>query len=107
MILRGAENVYPQEIELILDSHKLVEESAVIGIPHDDLGQEVLAIISTKDEQLNNEELALWVSKELADFKVPSKWQFTSSPLPRNASGKVMKHVLIDENLNNMIIEND
>ena len=107
LILRGAENVYPQEIELILDSHKLVEESAVIGIPHDDLGQEVLAIISTKDEQLNNEELALWVSKELADFKVPSKWQFTSSPLPRNASGKVMKHVLIDENLNNMIIEND
>ena len=107
LILRGAENVYPQEIELILDSHKLVEESAVIGIPHDDLGQEVLAIISTKHEQLNDEELALWVSKELADFKVPSKWQFTSSPLPRNASGKVMKHVLIDENSNNMIIEND
>ena len=52
LILRGAENVYPQEIELILDSHKDVEESAVIGIPHDDLGQEVMAIVSTKNSQI-------------------------------------------------------
>ena len=54
LILRGAENVYPQEIELILDSHKDVEESAVIGIPHDDLGQEVMAIVSTKNSQLSD-----------------------------------------------------
>jgi acyl-CoA synthetase (AMP-forming)/AMP-acid ligase II len=54
LILRGAENVYPQEIELILDSHKDIEESAVIGIPHDDLGQEVMAIVSTKNSQLSD-----------------------------------------------------
>jgi acyl-CoA synthetase (AMP-forming)/AMP-acid ligase II len=105
LILRGAENVYPQEIELILDSHKSVEESAVIGIPHDDLGQEVMAIIFTHNSQLSDSELATWVATELADFKVPSKWKFVDSPLPRNASGKLMKHVLIDTSKNTMVEE--
>ena len=107
LILRGAENVYPQEIELILDSHKLVEESAVIGIPHDDLGQEVMAIIYTHNSQLSDFELASWVATELADFKVPSKWKIVDSPLPRNASGKLMKHVLIDASKNTMIEDDE
>jgi acyl-CoA synthetase (AMP-forming)/AMP-acid ligase II len=107
LILRGAENVYPQEIELILDSHKSVEESAVIGIPHDDLGQEVMAIIFTHNSQLSDSKLATWVATELADFKVPSKWKFVDSPLPRNASGKLMKHVLIDTSKNTMVEEDE
>ena len=107
LILRGAENVYPQEIELILDLHEHVDESAVIGIPNDDLGQEVMAIISSQNSQLRSEELATWVGNELADFKVPSKWQFTNSPLPRNASGKLMKHVLIDTSKNTMVEEDE
>jgi len=107
LILRGAENVYPQEIELILDSHKSVEESAVIGIPHDDLGQEVMAIIFTHNAQLSDSELVTWVATELADFKVPSKWKFVDSPLPRNASGKLMKHVLIDTSKNTMVEEDE
>ena len=107
LILRGAENVYPQEIELILDSHESVEESAVIGMPHDDLGEEVMAIIFTKNSELNDKELIAWTGKDLADFKVPSKWKFINSPLPRNASGKLMKHVLIDESKNTMVEENE
>jgi len=107
LILRGAENVYPQEIELIIDSHKDVEESAVIGIPHNDLGQEVMAIVSTKNSQLSDIELSLWVSKDLADFKVPSKWKIINTPLPRNASGKLMKHVLIDTSKNTMVEEDE
>ena len=107
LILRGAENVYPQEIELILDSHKDVEESAVIGIPHDDLGQEVMAIVSTKNSQLRDSELSAWVGKDLADFKVPSKWKMINTPLPRNASGKLMKHVLIDTSKNTMVEEDE
>ena len=107
LILRGAENVYPQEIELILDSHKDVEESAVIGIPHDDLGQEVMAIVSTKNSQLSDSELSTWVDKDLADFKVPSKWKIINTPLPRNASGKLMKHVLIDTSKNTMVEEDE
>ena len=107
LILRGAENVYPQEIELILDSHKDIEESAVIGIPHDDLGQEVMAIVSTKNSQLSDSELSAWVGKDLADFKVPSKWKMINTPLPRNASGKLMKHVLIDTSKNTMVEEDE
>lgn len=107
LILRGAENVYPQEIELVIDSHEGVEESAVIGIPHDDLGEEVMAIVYAKKSDVNDLELSAWVAKDLADFKVPSKWKFVDSPLPRNASGKLMKHVLIDTSKNTMVEENE
>ena len=107
LILRGAENVYPQEIELVIDSHEGVEESAVIGIPHDDLGEEVMAIVYAKKSDVDDLELSAWVAKDLADFKVPSKWKFVHSPLPRNASGKLMKHVLIDTSKNTMVEEDE
>ena len=107
LILRGAENVYPQEIELVLDSHKDIEESAVIGIPHADLGQEVMAIIFSHNAELQSKDLSVWLSESLADFKVPSKWKFVNSPLPRNASGKLMKHALIDTSKNTMVEEDE
>ena len=107
LILRGAENVYPQEIELVLDSHKDIEESAVIGISHADLGQEVMAIIFSHNAELQSKDLSVWLSESLADFKVPSKWKFVNSPLPRNASGKLMKHALIDTSKNTMVEEDE
>ena len=106
LILRGAENVYPQEIELLLDAHPKVIESAVIGIPHEDLGQQVKAFVRI-DAEIDTLELEKYLEDNLAKFKVPSTWEIIDVPLPRNASGKVMKHVLIDKNANNMIIEND
>ena len=106
LILRGAENVYPQEIELLLDAHPKVIESAVIGIPDEDLGQQVKAFIRINAD-IDTLELEKYLEDNLAKFKVPSTWEIIGSPLPRNASGKVMKHVLIDKNANNMIIEND
>ena len=106
LILRGAENVYPQEIELLLDAHPKVIESAVIGIPDEDLGQQVKAFIRINAD-IDTSELEKYLEDNLAKFKVPSTWEIIDSPLPRNASGKVMKHVLIDKNANNMIIEND
>ena len=106
LILRGAENVYPQEIELLLDAHPKVIESAVIGIPDEDLGQQVKAFIRINAD-IDTLELEKYLEDNLAKFKVPSSWEIIDSPLPRNASGKVMKHVLIDKNANNMIIEND
>ena len=106
LILRGAENVYPQEIELLLDAHPKVIESAVIGIPDEDLGQQVKAFIRINAD-IDTLELEKYLEDNLAKFKVPSSWEIINSPLPRNASGKVMKHVLIDKNANNMIIEND
>ncbi|MEU6583295.1 class I adenylate-forming enzyme family protein [Nocardia sp. NPDC046763] len=95
LILRGGENVYPQEIENALDEHPLVRESAVIGVPHEDLGQEVAAIVVVDDpESLSEDELRDHVAKQLAYFKVPARWLVTADPLPRNATGKVLRRDL-------------
>jgi acyl-coenzyme A synthetase/AMP-(fatty) acid ligase len=56
---------------------------------------------------LSDSELSAWVGKDLADFKVPSKWKMINTPLPRNASGKLMKHVLIDTSKNTMVEEDE
>ena len=104
LILRGAENVYPQEIEIILDSHPEVVESAVVGVPHDDLGQEVKAIVVLHNE-ISFAELETYVRSHLANFKVPSLWEVSKNPFPRNASGKLMKHVILDSTKQTMIEE--
>ena len=65
-----------------------------------------MAIVYAKKSDVDDLELSAWVAKDLADFKVPSKWKFVNSPLPRNASGKLMKHVLIDTSKNTMVEEN-
>ena len=66
-----------------------------------------MAIVYTKKSDVDDLELSAWVAKDLADFKVPSKRKFVNSPLPRNASGKLMKHVLIDTSKNTMVEENE
>ncbi|UFS93266.1 class I adenylate-forming enzyme family protein [Nocardia huaxiensis] len=95
LILRGGENVYPTEIENALDEHPAVQESAVIGVPHEDLGQEVAAIVVVADpESLTEDELRDHVAQRLAYFKVPARWLITSEALPRNATGKVLRREL-------------
>jgi acyl-CoA synthetase (AMP-forming)/AMP-acid ligase II len=95
LILRGGENVYPAEIEQRLELHPDVAEAAVIGIGHPELGQEVKAIVVPKmGRPIDVKALASWVQEGLAYFKVPSQWEIRSDRLPRNATGKVLKHVL-------------
>jgi acyl-CoA synthetase (AMP-forming)/AMP-acid ligase II len=95
MILRSAENVYPVEIEYRLDAHPDVRESAVVGVDHPELGQEVKAIVVPQPgARLDPEKLAAWCAETLAGFKVPSLWEIRDEPLPRNAAGKVLKNVL-------------
>ncbi|MFC9998218.1 class I adenylate-forming enzyme family protein [Nocardia sp. NPDC127526] len=95
LILRGGENVYPTEIENALDEHPAVLESAVIGVPHEDLGQEVAAIVVVADpEALTEDELRDHVAQRLAYFKVPARWLITADALPRNATGKVLRREL-------------
>ena len=95
MILRGAENVYPIEIEHRLDAHPGVSEAAVIGVDHPELGQEVKAIVVPKrGAQIDRSELARFVGEKLAPYKIPAHWEVRSEPLPRNAAGKVLKNVL-------------
>jgi len=101
LILRGAENVYPVEIELRLEQHPGVSECAVVGVDHPELGQEVKAIVVAEEGvTLDVDELTRWVADKLAYYKVPSHWELRDEPLPRNATGKVLKNVLVGESEN-------
>ncbi len=95
MILRGAENIYPAEIEQCLADHPGVGEAAVFGVEHRELGQEVKAVVvPATGTGLDPEDLAAWVKERLAYYKVPAQWEVRQAPLPRNAVGKVLKHLL-------------
>jgi long-chain acyl-CoA synthetase len=95
MIIRGGENIYCVEIENRLVEHANVADAAVIGVPHDELGEEVKAYVQTEPGTgLTETEVRKWVAAELADFKVPTYVEIVSDPLPRNASGKLLKNVL-------------
>ncbi|MFD1814345.1 class I adenylate-forming enzyme family protein [Rhodococcus gannanensis] len=92
LILRGGENVYPVEIEQVVDEHPAVAECAALGVAHPDLGQEVAAVVVLRPGAAATEdELRDFVAERLAYFKVPTRWRFTTDPLPRNATGKTVR----------------
>ncbi|MGW0173800.1 class I adenylate-forming enzyme family protein [Rhodococcus sp. NPDC003322] len=92
LILRGGENIYPTEIEQVLDEHPDVAECAVVGEAHEDLGQEVAAIVVVRaGATVGEEELRAFAADRLSYFKVPTRWRLTTEPLPRNATGKVSR----------------
>ncbi|HEX2893716.1 MAG TPA: AMP-binding protein [Marmoricola sp.] len=92
LIIRGGENVYPAEIEGVLIEHPAVAEAMVLGIPHEDLGQEVAAVVVPREgEDVTEDQLRAYVGERLAYFKVPTHWRFTHTPLPRNATGKIKR----------------
>ena len=91
MVIRGGENIYPIEVEGILLGHAAVAEAAVFGIPHDSWGEELVAVIHSTDPTLSGDNLASWTKEHLAAFKVPSQWRLSREPLPKNATGKVLK----------------
>ncbi len=92
LIIRGGENIYPLEIENVLAEHPNVRECIVLGSPHPDLGQEVKAVVVTDpDQPVSEDDLVAYAKEQLAYFKVPSGWRITSEPLPRNATGKVIR----------------
>jgi long-chain acyl-CoA synthetase len=95
MIIRGSENVYCVEIEERLTQHPSVLDAAVIGVPHPVLGEEVKAVVQVgPGSSLGEDEVKAWVREKLADFKVPAYVEFQTEPLPRNATGKLLKNVL-------------
>ncbi|WP_028478207.1 class I adenylate-forming enzyme family protein [Nocardia sp. CNY236] len=92
LILRGGENVYPAEIEQCLEGHPSVRECAVIGVPDPDLGQQVAAVIVVDNGTATTEDdLRAFTTERLAYYKVPARWRLTTSELPRNATGKVVR----------------
>jgi long-chain acyl-CoA synthetase len=91
MINRGGENIYTAEIENVLFNHPSVLEAAVVGLPDEVFGEEVLASVVLKEgHSLDAEQVRSFVGEYLADFKVPKYVQFLDE-LPRNPSGKVLK----------------
>jgi acyl-CoA synthetase (AMP-forming)/AMP-acid ligase II len=96
VIIRGGENVYPQEVEHILVEHPDVRECAVVGLADIKWGQRVLALVVASDPGAppDPEQLRAWARSQLAGFKVPSEWSIVPS-LPRNAAGKVVRRHLI------------
>lgn len=93
LIITGGYNVYPREVESEIDSLPGVRESAVIGLPHGDLGEAVTAIVVAHDAALDEAALRAALSPRLAKFKQPKRVLFVSE-LPRNTMGKVQKAVL-------------
>ena len=97
LIIRGGENVYPTEVENVLAEYPGVSECIVIGVAHPDLGQEVAAVVVCGGTPPAVEDLAAFARERLAYFKVPSRWHITSDPLPRNATGKVLRKRVEEE----------
>ena len=94
MIISGGLNVYPREIEEFIDSLQGVAESAVVGVPHPDFGEGVIAVIVPEADQSTTEDrIIASVREKLADFKAPKRVFFTDR-LPRNTMGKVQKNAL-------------
>lgn len=89
MIISGGLNVYPKEVELVLDGHPQVVESAVIGVPHPDFGEGVVAVL-VADPGIDLDAVASLAGDSLAPFKRPKHYAVVES-LPRNAMGKVQK----------------
>jgi long-chain acyl-CoA synthetase len=98
MVLRGGENIGSAEVEAVLYQHPAVYEAAVFGIPHHRLGEELVAAVMVREgAMLTVDEIRDHVGEHLAPFKVPTVVEFYSSPLPRNANGKIMKRALRDD----------
>ncbi len=94
MIISGGLNIYPKEIEEAIDALSGVEESAVVGVPHADMGEAVLAfVVAQNGAQISGEGIAEAISGKIARFKQPRKVIVVES-LPRNAMGKVQKAAL-------------
>jgi acyl-CoA synthetase (AMP-forming)/AMP-acid ligase II len=94
MIISGGVNIYPAEVEEILDRHPAVKESAVVGIPDAEWGERVVAVIVPRSREVDPEELARYLRSHLASYKIPKEWHFWEE-LPRNALGKVLKREII------------
>jgi long-chain acyl-CoA synthetase len=91
LIIRGGYNVFPREVEEVLYEHPKIREAAVVGIPHEQLGEEVGAAVVLHDgEELSPEEVSAFVKENLAAYKYPRAVWFLGE-LPKGPTGKILK----------------
>jgi acyl-CoA synthetase (AMP-forming)/AMP-acid ligase II len=95
MIVTGGENVYSAEVENAIASHPGVAQVAVIGIPSEQWGEAVLAIIVPKPEvEVREDDIKAWARERIAGYKVPKSVEFRAEPLPLSGAMKVLKREL-------------
>ncbi|HEX7059312.1 MAG TPA: long-chain fatty acid--CoA ligase [Solirubrobacterales bacterium] len=91
LIIRGGYNVYPREVEEILYEHPKIREAAVVGVPHDEWGEEIgAAVVLMDDEELTPEEVSTYVKERIAAYKYPRVVWFLDE-LPKGPTGKILK----------------
>ena len=95
LIISGGLNIYPKEIEDVLNDQDGVVESAVVGVPHPDFGEGIVAVL-VGEKELDMDVLQATCREKLAGFKVPRRW-IQLDALPRNTMGKVQKNLLRDD----------
>ena len=94
MIIRGGVNIYPDEIEEILQAHPSIYEAAIIGIPDEEFGEEIAAIVALKPGEKTTEgDIIRFCGENLAKYKRPKTVEFRPS-LPKTSSGKIHKKML-------------
>jgi acyl-CoA synthetase (AMP-forming)/AMP-acid ligase II len=100
MLIRGGENIYCAEVEAALYEHPAVDDVAVIGVPDDELGEQVGAVVRLKPgTSATGAELQAFLRGTLARFKIPVRFWFRDTELPRNPGGKILKTHLRKETL--------
>ena len=91
LIIRGGYNVYPREVEEVLYEHPAIQEAAVVGVKHEELGEEVGAAVVLKEgEELSADDLRAYVKDQVAAYKYPRKVWFLDE-LPKGPTGKILK----------------
>lgn len=94
MFISGGENVYPAEVEKVLNTHPAIKESAVVGVPHPKWGEVGLAfLVGTASQQIEDDELIVYCRQHLAGYKIPKAFRWIDA-LPRNDSGKINRKTL-------------
>ena len=95
VVIRGGENIYCAEVEAALFEHPAVGDVAIVGVPHESLGEEAVAVVHLREgATATADDLRAHVRERLASFKVPAHVVFRDEPLPRTPSGKVLKRDL-------------
>ncbi len=97
LIIRGGANIYPAEVEASLTEHPDIADAAVIGIPHDELGKTVHAIVEPRPgATIDEQALRAWMKQRLTSYKLPESYEFMPQ-LPRDQSGKIRRSQLARE----------
>ena len=105
LILRGGFNIYPRDLEELISRHPAVAEVAVVGVPSERMGEEVVAVVvRNPDSELTEEELLAFCQERLAKYKTPRQVVFMDA-MPRNGVGKILKKSLREQVADQVEIE--